>query len=556
MVGGKVATPADWTLPDSGGIYLRGSVIELLPDPLSPLFATLALPEWNAAMAELGRRLGIAFAIPDDMLTTINGYAYAHIDVHLTAAQNLSLLKLLPRLARMLRRSRPRWEGEARPAYARVVARWDTTDLKAAPADQLLRGMREIVAAAARHYLVIQTGVLMAAYLTEALFATAYDRVIKRPGDPPALTFLLGFASTPIRAEQSLHDLATWVRGQDRLAAYLAQAPSGEIAAALDGPAPADVVERDWRQFRRRLLDHLARFGHTIYDLDFAKEVPADHPAPVLETLKFFLSGQGADPYERQRTASARREQATRLMLTTLGNPRRLLFQVLLRPAQEYAPLREDALADAGLGWPALRRLAAELGRRLTAAGAIERADDVHWLTSAELREAAIALDAGRPPAKRRDVVAERSARWMAQRRVAPPASLPLREGASAPGTAMSMWMPTKTRQSEGNVIRGIGASPGWAVGTARVLRGPEESGQLQPGDILVARITTPAWTPLFALAAGVVTDVGGPLRHSSIVAREYHIPAVLGTGVATERLRSGQRIVLDGDAGTVEPHT
>jgi pyruvate,water dikinase len=67
-----------------------------------------------------------------------------------------------------------------------------------------------------------------------------------------------------------------------------------------------------------------------------------------------------------------------------------------------------------------------------------------------------------------------------------------------------------------------------------------------------VARITTPAWTPLFALAAGVVTDVGGPLSHSSIVAREYHIPAVLGTGVATERLNSGQRITVDGDAGTV----
>jgi len=77
-------------------------------------------------------------------------------------------------------------------------------------------------------------------------------------------------------------------------------------------------------------------------------------------------------------------------------------------------------------------------------------------------------------------------------------------------------------------------------------------SDQMQRGDILVAKVTTPAWTALFALAAGVVTDVGGPLSHSSIVAREYHIPAVLGTGVATERVRSGQHITVDGDAGTV----
>jgi pyruvate,water dikinase len=69
---------------------------------------------------------------------------------------------------------------------------------------------------------------------------------------------------------------------------------------------------------------------------------------------------------------------------------------------------------------------------------------------------------------------------------------------------------------------------------------------------VLVAGITTPAWTPLFALASAVVTDVGGPLSHSSIVAREYGIPAVLGTGAATRRIRSGQTIRVNGDAGTV----
>jgi pyruvate,water dikinase len=90
-------------------------------------------------------------------------------------------------------------------------------------------------------------------------------------------------------------------------------------------------------------------------------------------------------------------------------------------------------------------------------------------------------------------------------------------------------------------------------TGTARVICGPEEFAQMKPGDILVARITTPAWTPLFALAAGVVTDVGGPLSHSSIVAREYGVPAVLGTGGATRRIRSGQRVTVDGGSGVVK---
>jgi pyruvate,water dikinase len=75
----------------------------------------------------------------------------------------------------------------------------------------------------------------------------------------------------------------------------------------------------------------------------------------------------------------------------------------------------------------------------------------------------------------------------------------------------------------------------------------------MNPGDVLVAAITTPAWTPLFAMAAAVVTDIGGPLSHGSIVAREYGIPAVLGTGDATRRIRSGQMVTVDGGRGVVE---
>ncbi|MCP4543418.1 MAG: hypothetical protein GY832_40415 [Chloroflexi bacterium] len=74
----------------------------------------------------------------------------------------------------------------------------------------------------------------------------------------------------------------------------------------------------------------------------------------------------------------------------------------------------------------------------------------------------------------------------------------------------------------------------------------------MQTGDVLVAPLTTPAWTPLFARASAIVTDIGGPLSHGSIVAREYGIPAVLGTGAATKRIRSGQVITVDGSTGIV----
>ncbi|GAG99782.1 unnamed protein product, partial [marine sediment metagenome] len=135
-------------------------------------------------------------------------------------------------------------------------------------------------------------------------------------------------------------------------------------------------------------------------------------------------------------------------------------------------------------------------------------------------------------------------------KQVSPPPQLPL--GKKFLGIDMEGVLTGAEGKVEGNVIKGVPASPGQITATARVLHGPEDFDQLQPGDILVASITTPAWTPLFAMASAVVTDIGGPLSHGSIVAREYGIPAILGTGSATKLVQSGQKIAVDGAAGTV----
>jgi pyruvate,water dikinase len=138
---------------------------------------------------------------------------------------------------------------------------------------------------------------------------------------------------------------------------------------------------------------------------------------------------------------------------------------------------------------------------------------------------------------------------WRGQARAAAPQLLP---EAKWMERAFGKMMPAGSQTEVGDTIKGIGASAGRVTAPARVLRGPQDFALMVPGEVLVARITTPAWTSLFAMASAVVTDVGGPLSHSSIVAREYGIPAVLGTGVATQRLTSGQQIRVDGDAGTV----
>ena len=548
------ARAEEWQLPNPKGRYMRTSVFELLPDPLSPLFATLGLPAFDRAMVTMFRSVGLADLMPDLALTTINGYGY--YDLTFTPAQTAKLLLALPRILiadfpPLLRTAQPRWEA-ARARYAGVVRRWQATDLAAAPAERLLSGGRELAAEAADYYLSVQSGILPAAYMSELFFTLVYTRLLKRGNAPSALTFVLGFDSVPMQAEKSLYDLAQWAHGQPELAAALANATSADFDAAYRAGPLGPVDEATWSEFRQRYAAHLARFGDAIYDLDFAKAVPAEDPASMLETLRFFLSGRAPDPYRRQEATAAARELAVRTMVTRLRGPRLSVFRALVGWAQRLAPLREDALAGVGLGWPVLRAMLREIGRRLAATGAIGVADDVFWLKLDELQEAAAALDAGRPPADYHAAVAGRRATWESQRALTPPVALPLKGGARFVGIDFSRTMPARTDQPEGDVLKGIGASPGRVTGSARVLHGPAEFGQMRQGDILVARITTPAWTPLFALAAGVVTDVGGPLSHSSIVAREYHIPAVLGTGMATGRLSSGQRVTVDGDSGTV----
>jgi len=542
----------EWKVPRERGRYFRSSVAELLPEPLSPLFATLALPLWNEATQQMtAQSMGLqrgSFA-----LLTIHEYAY--YELSLSAWQSARLLFTLMvrghRMVRMLRTARTRWADEAHPRYANVVSERTGRDLAERPAQELLAGAHQIVEAAASYYVSVQL-VLAVANLSEAIFTNVYNRLIKRKSDPPALTFLLGFDSAPIRAEKSLYDLAMWAHLQGELAEYLARTSGKDIAATYKSQSTPIADGVSWCEFTTRLAEHLNHFGHAIYDLDFAKSVPAEDPASLLETLKYFIAGQGRNPYDRQAATAAAREQAAESLLARLSGLRLRLFRRVLRWAQRCAPLREDTLADVGLGWPVLRRLLREVGSRLVTAGAIVERDEVFWLKWEEVDEAARALDAGQPAGDYRRAIEERRETWKQGHGVTPPVALPIKSAGRFFGLDVSRWMPARSGQTASNIIRGIGASPGRVTGAACVIRGPEEFDQMKPGDILVAKITTPAWTPLFALASGIVTDVGGPLSHSSIVAREYGVPAVLGTGVATQRIRSGQHITVDGNGGVV----
>jgi pyruvate,water dikinase len=103
-----------------------------------------------------------------------------------------------------------------------------------------------------------------------------------------------------------------------------------------------------------------------------------------------------------------------------------------------------------------------------------------------------------------------------------------------------------------GEAIQGVGGCPGKARGTARVVLDPADPAQLGPGDVLIAPITDPSWTPLFLPAAAVVVEVGSPFSHAAIVSRELGIPCVVSAGAATQRIPDGATVEVDGTTGTV----
>jgi rifampicin phosphotransferase len=167
--------------------------------------------------------------------------------------------------------------------------------------------------------------------------------------------------------------------------------------------------------------------------------------------------------------------------------------------------------------------------------------------------EAAIAARAtgeARPELER--LARERRELREARKRLHPPPVVPPDYRLRFGPFDMSPWETQRRNEPAGAVLRGFAVSPGRVSAPASVIRSPADFSEMEPGTILVCSTTTPAWTALFSQARGLVTDVGGVLAHGSIVAREYGIPAVLGTGTATTRIRSGQTILVDGDAGTV----
>jgi pyruvate,water dikinase len=218
------------------------------------------------------------------------------------------------------------------------------------------------------------------------------------------------------------------------------------------------------------------------------------------------------------------------------GSPLIDEFEILAHDSASYNRIREGMaywqLTTIGM----TREVLLKAGGRLQRMGQLVDREDVLFLTEKEIDgESAIEPSS----------VVTRSIEWGKWSAVKPPPSI---GGDTGTGGVDSLDAVATLQQ-----VNGIGASKGLATGVARVLQDVSEGSRLRPGDVLVCRTTSPAWTPLFAVAVAVVTETGGMLTHTSITAREYGIPCVVAVPEVTKRIPDGALVRVDGAKGAIE---
>jgi len=355
--------------------------------------------------------------------------------------------------------------------------------------------------------------------------------------------FLSGFKSKTLDANEHLFEIATKIRKDKGLAELVIVTPAKRMMKTLRqhpdaGPVVAAIDE------------YLAIYGHLGYSLDFAEPLPLEDPSGLLATLKTMISNTDYDPKNHVAKALKKREAAMEEILGLLEGLHYWQFRFRLWFTYRFYYIREEVMFYLYMPWPALRRLALELGRRLTEAGTIGETDHVFYLHTDELKKAIEARKKSKAVSEYVQLTAERFELREARKRLHPPGTVPF-DASEDPGVKFKETQFDNDPNSD--TMMGVPVSPGTITAPASLIRTAAEFDQMRPGSILVCPMTNPAWTPLFAHAAGLVTDMGGILGHGSIVAREYGIPAVVGTGTSTVRIKHGQMISVDGDTGTVK---
>jgi len=538
-----------------------------IPHPVSPMFFDIG--GWWLSCDHMFRRFGTPFAV-DWLAKNVNGYVYttavpADPDVRIEGTEYSSrygarvprdeafkdrmgayLDTVLPVYGEQFADWwRDRLVPEMDRNFAYLESRLDTADtMSLAEAACLLEDAIDVHD---RHWKI--HWMLNFAQLSATLNLRAAMERIRGAVDEELLGRLQNSASDRNwDSIESLWRMKNEARDDEELQAAFRAGDADAIAAALRETA------RGRRFIDERITPYQREFGwHAVWSHEFIFPTVREELEPVLDLIRGYLETDYDFPTAidamRRDIAAASEEILAGLSGEALEEMRSANATNL-----RMAPLTPDHHFYIDQGANAhVRLVLMTLGRKLVEAGRLDRPDDVMFLRYNELRMLigdAEALDARR-------LVTTRRAEREASTRIRPRNWIGTVTPSQLAFPYLVNWgYPERFHQEQSTdelQVTGIAASPGVVEGIARVVMTVDHFDEVADGDILVCQMTNPAWVVLFTKIAGLVTDTGGTTSHPAVLAREFGIPAVIGTSVATHRIRTGDRIRVDGSKGTVE---
>ncbi len=558
---GTEAFPVDWQEGERELFWIHDDLH--IPNPVSPLFFDIG--GWWLTCDHMFRRFATPFAC-DWIAKVVNGYVYTAAvpcepalhaeateyenryvprvprDPEYAAQTGVYLGAVLPVYAANFITW---WKTRLRPEIERNFEHLDTFDYDGASLPELAVLLEDAIDIHDRHWKIHWM-------LNFAQFASTQNlnTVIEQVG---ADTSVMGRLQSSIedRNWDAIEDL--WrakqeVKADDELQSAFEQPSAGAVMEALGGS------DRGRRFIAERIETHQQTFGYkAMWSHEFMYKLWVEDPAPIIEAIRGYVATDYDYP-SNLRAVADDLEAAKREVVEGVEGENLDKLSRALELSLTMNPLTPDHHFFVDQGTNARLRVAViAIGRKLTAGGALDDPEDVVFLRYNELRRLMTdpdAFDARSVVSDRRDDHEEAFERR-------PPAWLGTATKSAIEFPYGGLWgFPDRFYAGEPSTtgeIKGLAASPGVVEGPARFVSSLEEFDQVQEGDILVCRMTNPAWVVLFTKIKGLVTDAGGTTSHPAVVAREFGIPAVVGTGNAGERIKTGDRVRVNGATGIVE---
>jgi phosphohistidine swiveling domain-containing protein len=387
-----------------------------------------------------------------------------------------------------------------------------------------------------------------AAYYINGLFQRMWKDAfgVDAPIDPEFAKVMSGFESQNVKIVRELWRLARSVVETGLSNAFQNDSDAGVIQSLR-----ATAEGREWlSRYEAFLWTHGWRCKRM-----HAYDTPAwvEDPTQALAEIRMLMREEEVPQEAAYRRVSEERVNAEVRVLERVPAGQKAGFELLMRAAQRSGYWSEDHGYYCDLYVGALGRwIVTEFGRRFAQAGCIDQADDVHFLHANEFRKAAVPM--GRVDL--RPYVARRKAAWEKNLHAEPAPFLGDIGQAqdvlqSDPTLSVSSQVPIVRKELQADLY-GAASAPGVAEGIARVIMESDRLREVQPGEILVAPGTSPSWTVVFSIIKGLITDGGGALSHPVIQAREAGLPCVAGCVEATQRIKTGMRVRVDGNRGVV----